>query len=797
MKRKLIAFSMTLALVFSVLSTANAHFVEIESRNAKVASRAEWFGLQGDGTGSVITQRNSVGQGEVIFNDATKDQRLITLPISETDPITRAADLDWFGVTADANNLYMVAKVERYGGIQQNNPIELMISIDTDQVSSNNRVKLELPNTAGISVTNDAAWEYVVDTRFSKGLQGVASGSTTVYSNPGASGPVTSSACNISTCPSQLASSAVTQGSFAEITIPWTRIGGKPTGANFLRFTVTSYHTDGSNPRPEPADGANSPVIDILDRSTSRATTIATAASGRMSDGSAFDVHFDTNPAPTTPSYEPYAPLLITEFQPNPIGSDNPGPTNPVQTESEYIEVYNPNSFDVKLSDYKIGNAARRGSSKGMFRFKAATIGPKAVVVVAKKKSRFLAGWQQRHPGQTFPGTVYDLTTDMTAYTAFGSATADAFSLDNEPSTAGGTFGDQVVLLDAKDGIVDFVEYGNKPDFYAGNVPIATGGVAEGYSFERCPSLLDTNGGYDSITLPPTNTDFVVHPSVDEQTPGVACVGRNGLNMNIEKTGPLTAQPGKTARFTLSYGNIGNTPEVAGAQVTIVDTLPAGLSYASASPAPSTVNGQTLTWVLPAPAPGTAAAPILLDTTVGAALGENVPLTNTVTIASPNEPIDTDTQVNNSASWRLTTVGPAKLSLTLSGLTKTPPGKQFTLLINYKNLGGDLAEGTTISLQLPSNVTLLSSSAPGATPNFTAPKVGPNTVSWTINDAVAPNGGGTITVVGQVANNQSLIGQSRTFTVTASSASAVPGSVVSSSLLVIDQTRVYIPIIRK
>jgi uncharacterized repeat protein (TIGR01451 family) len=785
---------MTLALVFSVLSTANAHFVEIESRNAKVASRAEWFGEEGDGVGSIVTQRNSVGQGEVIFNDATKDQRLIDLPIGETDPITRAADLDWFGVTSDATNLYLLAKVERYGGIQQDFPIELMISIDTDQVSSANPVKLDLPNSAGIKVPNDAAWEYVIDTRFSKGLQGVATGSTTVYSNPGAAGPVTSSACNISTCPSQLASSAVTQGSFAEIAVPWTRIGVKPTDANFLRFTVTSYHTNGSNPRPVPPDGASAPVIDILDRSTSRATTIATVQSGQMSDGSAFDVHFDTNPAPTTPSYEPYAPLLITEFQPNPLGSDNPGPTNPTQTESEYIEIYNPNSFEIKLSDYKVGNAARRGSSKGMFRFKAATIAPKGVVIVAKSKTRFLAGWNQRHPGQPAP-TVYDLSADMTQYTAFASGTATSFSLDNEPSLPGGTFGDQVVLLDAKDGIVDLIEYGNKTDFYAGNVPVATGGVAEGYSYERCPALLDTNGGFDPLTPPPTNTDFIVHPSVDEQTPGVACVGRQGLNMAIEKTGPVTVQPGKTARFTLSYGNIGSVAETAGSKVTIVDTLPAGLAFASAN-IPPQVNGQTLTWVLDAPAPGTTAAPILVDTTV-TAVGENVPLTNTVTIASPNEPADVDTQVNNTASWKVTTVGPASLSLVLSGLTKTPPGKQFTLQIGYKNLGGDIAEGTTISLALPANVTLLSSSAPGATPNFTAPKAGPATVSWTVTDPIASQGGGTITVVGQVANNQTLIGKSLTFTVTASSASANPTSVSQSTTLVVDQTRVYVPVIRK
>src|SRR5262249_62176377 len=137
-----------------------------------------------------------------------------------------------------------------------------------------------------------------------------------------------------------------------------------------------------------------------------------------------FDVHFDANG-------EAYAPLLVTEFQPNPIGSDapnNPYPINP-STETEWIEIYNPNDFAIPLSDYKISNTPRRGSStQGAFKFKASSIAPKAVVVVAREKTRFMAG----HPGYT--GTVYDLSSDMTQYTAWASG---PLQLDNSPPTTG------------------------------------------------------------------------------------------------------------------------------------------------------------------------------------------------------------------------------------------------------------------------------------------------------------------------------------------------------------------------
>jgi hypothetical protein len=117
MKRKLIAFSMTMALLLSVFSAAivGAHTVTIELPAGLAASRADWFGVQPD-TGQGIIQRNASQQGEFVFNDPSKDQRLITAGVD----ITREVDLDWFSVTADPTNIYFLAKVDKYCCISNN-----------------------------------------------------------------------------------------------------------------------------------------------------------------------------------------------------------------------------------------------------------------------------------------------------------------------------------------------------------------------------------------------------------------------------------------------------------------------------------------------------------------------------------------------------------------------------------------------------------------------------------------------------------------------------------------------------
>ncbi|MFL5800590.1 MAG: hypothetical protein ACJ8CR_02490, partial [Roseiflexaceae bacterium] len=220
MKRKLVAFTTSLMLLLSVLLVGNvgAHPVVLTSPLTGLLdkSRAEWFGtIYGEppdaGTGMI--ERNSLNQGEFVFNDAIRDQRLIT----STNDVTKAVDLDWFAITGDANNIYFLVKPDRISGVTLSPTPEVMISIDTDHATS--AIPSPLPDGVGASVAGDAGWEYVVQTDFTT-------------SNSGATPKLrrsTSGSTTCSGCQAQLVSAANGgKGSFIEIKVPWNQIGNKP-----------------------------------------------------------------------------------------------------------------------------------------------------------------------------------------------------------------------------------------------------------------------------------------------------------------------------------------------------------------------------------------------------------------------------------------------------------------------------------------------------------------------------------------------------------------------------------------
>ncbi|KPV51637.1 hypothetical protein SE17_20070, partial [Kouleothrix aurantiaca] len=482
MKRKLFAFSMTLALLLSMLSVAGvgAHSITIESSASLVPSRTDWFGLK-PSAGYSMVQRNNAQQGEVVFGDSLK---INSVPdarqISGTNGITltRAANLDYFSVTADAQKIYFLTKVDRYVGITQSPSINVVITIDTNHTTNGGNLALPLGSgsyTQTVNVPADAAWETAINLQFKPGNNTsngvVPDNKVLIFDSNNPSGK------DCTSCVGQLASAAVAKGSFAELSIPWTALTNvKPAlnTASFLRFTVSTT----LNNLTLPADGFSSPVIDVL--SNTGKSTFDEIKDGALD--TSFDVHFDTNaPQGGDASYEPYAPLLITEFQANPIGKDTPGSAS--SGDSEWIEIYNPNNFSVQLSDYKLGNATTRGSSsQGMFKFKSLNLASKGVVVVTASKTDFA----KAHPN--FAGTLLQFGSDLTKYTTWASGDV---SLDNIGNTQ---VEDQVVLLDAKDDIVDVVNYGNPVTPTVGNVPIRVPDVPESTSYERCPAGLDTNG---------------------------------------------------------------------------------------------------------------------------------------------------------------------------------------------------------------------------------------------------------------------------------------------------------------
>lgn len=97
--------------------------------------------------------------------------------------------------------------------------------------------------------------------------------------------------------------------------------------------------------------------------------------------------------------------------------------------------------------------------------------------------------------------------------------------------------------------------------------------------------------------------------------------------------------PGDQITYRLSYTNSGNA---IAQSVRLTDTLPANVSYQSATPTPSSVNGRTIAWLFDSLPPG---GPQTIDLVadVAPATPDGTIITNTVVISSPTTDANTDT----------------------------------------------------------------------------------------------------------------------------------------------------------
>jgi uncharacterized repeat protein (TIGR01451 family) len=103
--------------------------------------------------------------------------------------------------------------------------------------------------------------------------------------------------------------------------------------------------------------------------------------------------------------------------------------------------------------------------------------------------------------------------------------------------------------------------------------------------------------------------------------------------------------PTETVIFTIEYNNIG----LAGApHVWLNDTLPAGMTYVSGNPAPTSVSGQNIQWYFQDVSIGSYS--ITLQATIGAGIAPGTTLINTVTADYKNSIGASQTQVQAQAS---------------------------------------------------------------------------------------------------------------------------------------------------
>ncbi len=413
---------------------------------------ADWWAPTpgADNTGELF--RNSAGEGEYVWKDQAGDERT-----NFASPDT-LIDLTEVRITADVVNLYILVKVGNlvdtaYGtGFPQ-----FQFALDTAPDSEASW----FGSNSYTRVANEAAWEHLLITQLGSGTPGV------LIWEKGFSSSSTAGA--VAANPLETA---------VEISVPWTAIGGLPTGP--IRFTIASFRSNASDDAWH-IDGFS----DALDALTNYGTVHTGNHNtweevGDTTVNYSFELWFNL-----TPSFDPASPVLINEVMANPAGSD---------TDREWIELANRSGTALSLEGYGVGDEEELGAGEGMFRFPTGvSMLPEDLGIVAQKATGFLGDY----PGMPILAEWLSSSESMPDMIADGAWATGTITLGNT--------GDQVILIDSASTVLDVMVYGSQT--YQGTTGISS--APEGSSLERILYAMDTND---------CSVDFQAN---DEPSPGL------------------------------------------------------------------------------------------------------------------------------------------------------------------------------------------------------------------------------------------------------------------------------------
>src|SRR5919198_1865247 len=251
----------------------------------------------------------------------------------------------------------------------------------------------------------------------------------------------------------------------------------------------------------------------------------------------------------------------------------------------------------------------------------------------------------------------------------------------------------------------------------------------------------------------------------------VALVFGFSLTLLALVTGPVTAAPGAAlaidkshtgdfevgvpGTYTISVSNVGTAD--ADGPITVTDTLPAGLDYASATGTgwSCSANGQTVTCTNPGPIAPSTSSDITLVVNVRSGAVPSV--TNTASVTGA----DTDPTPNDDSDSDPTTVNPpssgAEMSITKVGSPNpVNVGQDLTYTITTTNNGPDDATTVVVNDSVPAGVSITSATASQGTCTVTGQDVSCDlgtitaTQSATVTLVVVPGTAGQLSNTAQV-----------------------------------------------
>ncbi|MBR1194803.1 DUF11 domain-containing protein [Bradyrhizobium sp. AUGA SZCCT0240] len=291
-----------------------------------------------------------------------------------------------------------------------------------------------------------------------------------------------------------------------------------------------------------------------------------------------------------------------------------------------------------------------------------------------------------------------------------------------------------------------------------------------------------------TTTNPTTNTATISQsdqfdPATGNNAAGATVTAHNvNADLSVTKSAPATIQPGQNITYTITVSNAGPEPA---ATVTVNDTLPAGLTFVSATPSQGTFAAGV--WTVGTVVTGTPQT-LTLTATVNGALAVGTVLTNVATVASATPDLNAG---NNSASVSTTVTTSAA---TTTALTSSLNPVAFAQAVTFTATVS--AGGATGNVTFRDGATVLATVALGgaATATFTTSSlaVGAHAITATYNgdvnflastSPVLTQSVGTAATAAALASslNPSEFGKPVTFTATVTSSAGTPtGTVIFS-----------------
>jgi len=217
--------------------------------------------------------------------------------------------------------------------------------------------------------------------------------------------------------------------------------------------------------------------------------------------------------------------LLLSEIMANPIGEE---------PEGEWIEIFNPEEEPMPLTGVKVGDAAHPGDPEGMLVFPPGeVIEPGGLILIAHQAAEFEAsyGFKPDYEVSASDPSVKKLI----PYNAWSGG---QIRFNNS--------GDEMVLLNGWDEIIDSLAYGNS-DLESFQPPVPA--APEGSSLARYPMSIDTDSERDwEVSERPSPGK--VNPGLPTSTPTITPSSTASPTLGV--TSSRTSTPEFTSTFTLS-----------------------------------------------------------------------------------------------------------------------------------------------------------------------------------------------------------------------------------------------------